>query len=597
MHTRASNSELVELLPEPERTLNRRLRRRNRRVPFEQRNNPPQKPRVVYAPILDINYFCHFLVTLQNLNPMDDEPMWAADRVVAPTPGSAITIPETANEFAIKDSSGKTSTVEKPSSSGNISSGKLSLTVEYTSLAVGKYSSTKNMLVEVGKFTFLADLVILEMEEDSKVPLILGRAFLYTVDEVVKSSIPSKESSSKKNSLLNSMNSWANDCKIETEEISDRYVAPCFVNGLEAYDSEINLGKEENMISNEFAMKLCLDYEVKCGYKVVKKELIVALRGEIYFVKFLINPEEDDVKPGVVLGRRFARLEEERPVIETMAYSDKYKKLLDEICIDKMKLDGEMTKKEEEAIIKVKGEALIKKEDPRAFVILIRLEANINLNALADTDDVKPDPHESNAPDIRDGGWKQVPRLVPTPITRIFFKARTIEKTCFEGITKNDHLWLVSEETGVANSNKHKIEQILAAFLSDESSAIHQKKVSPKLGDPGSFLITCNFNEAFSCNGLADLGTNINLMSYSLYAKLSLENLKPTKMSIRLADRSFQYPVGIAENIIDVIDEILEEDFDALLDEGSKILYSIDGTILEETLFAEFDEFTAMTTD
>ncbi|GJT91022.1 hypothetical protein Tco_1079867 [Tanacetum coccineum] len=102
MHTRASNSELVEPLPEPERTLNRRLRRRNRRVPFEQRNNPPQQPRVVYAPILDINYFRHFLVTLQNLNPMDDEPMWAADRVVALTPGSAITIPETANEFAIE---------------------------------------------------------------------------------------------------------------------------------------------------------------------------------------------------------------------------------------------------------------------------------------------------------------------------------------------------------------------------------------------------------------------------------------------------------------------------------------------------------------
>ncbi|GJS08212.1 hypothetical protein Tco_0365008 [Tanacetum coccineum] len=36
-------------------------------------------------------------------NPIDDEPMWAADRVVAPTPGSAITIPETVNEFAIKD--------------------------------------------------------------------------------------------------------------------------------------------------------------------------------------------------------------------------------------------------------------------------------------------------------------------------------------------------------------------------------------------------------------------------------------------------------------------------------------------------------------
>ncbi|GKC43705.1 retrovirus-related pol polyprotein from transposon TNT 1-94 [Tanacetum coccineum] len=84
MHIRASNSELVEPLPEPICTLNRRLRRRNRRVPFEQRNNPPQHPRVVYLP-------------------MDDEPKWAADRVVAPNPGYAITIPETANEFAIKD--------------------------------------------------------------------------------------------------------------------------------------------------------------------------------------------------------------------------------------------------------------------------------------------------------------------------------------------------------------------------------------------------------------------------------------------------------------------------------------------------------------
>ncbi|GJV06017.1 reverse transcriptase domain-containing protein [Tanacetum coccineum] len=46
--------------------------------------------------------------------------------------------------------------------------------------------------------------------------------------------------------------------------------------------------------------------------------------------------------------------------------------------------------------------------------------------------------------------------------------------------------------------------------------------------------------------------------------------------------------------IIDVIDEILEEDFDALLDEGSKILYSIEGTPLEDKIFAKLDEFVAM---
>ncbi|GKB40027.1 hypothetical protein Tco_0884969 [Tanacetum coccineum] len=104
MHARASNSELVEPLHEPERTMNRRHRQQNRRVPFEQRNNPPQQPRVVYVLILDINYFRHFLVTLQNLNSMDDEPMWATDHVVALTPGSTITIPEIANEFTIKGS-------------------------------------------------------------------------------------------------------------------------------------------------------------------------------------------------------------------------------------------------------------------------------------------------------------------------------------------------------------------------------------------------------------------------------------------------------------------------------------------------------------
>ncbi|GJZ83359.1 reverse transcriptase domain-containing protein [Tanacetum coccineum] len=102
MHTRASNSELVEPLLEPERTLNRRLHQRNKRVPYDQRNNPPQHPRIVYPRILNINYFCHFLDILQNYNPMDDEPMWAAGRVVALTPGFAITIPKTANEFAIK---------------------------------------------------------------------------------------------------------------------------------------------------------------------------------------------------------------------------------------------------------------------------------------------------------------------------------------------------------------------------------------------------------------------------------------------------------------------------------------------------------------
>ncbi|GJT19481.1 hypothetical protein Tco_0878187 [Tanacetum coccineum] len=45
---------------------------------------------------------------------------------------------------------------------------------------------------------------------------------------------------------------------------------------------------------------------------------------------------------------------------------------------------------------------------------------------------------------------------------------------------------------------------------------------------------------------------------------------------------------------IDVIDEILEEDFDSLLDEGNIILYSIEGTPVEDEIFEESDEFIAM---
>ncbi|GJS65555.1 reverse transcriptase domain-containing protein [Tanacetum coccineum] len=48
---------------------------------------------------------------------------------------------------------------------------------------------------------------------------------------------------------------------------------------------------------------------------------------------------------------------------------------------------------------------------------------------------------------------------------------------------------------------------------------------------------------------------------------------------------------------IDVIDEILEEDYNALLDEGSRILHSIEGTLIEEEIFAEFDEFMALNAD
>ncbi|GJX36820.1 pescadillo [Tanacetum coccineum] len=240
--------------------------------------------------------------------------------------------------------------------------------------------------------------------------------------------------------VMNALNFY----RIETDEISKRYIAPCFVNSLEAFDGEVNLAFDENLISNGFAVKLYLDYE------------------------FIINPKEDDFEPGVILGRsflrlaqgvvdfgnrvitiypeldpfeddsektekssddwdqlldfnfddvpksreelppfickmgksnqeaakeelairisqRYALLKEERLVIETMAYNDKYKKILDEIWKDKVELDGKTIKEDEEAVKRIKGEALKEKDDPGAFIFPIRLEGKVNKNALADT--------------------------------------------------------------------------------------------------------------------------------------------------------------------------------------------------------------------
>ncbi|GKG45811.1 reverse transcriptase domain-containing protein, partial [Tanacetum coccineum] len=100
--------------------------------------------------------------------------------------------------------------------------------------------------------------------------------------------------------------------------------------------------------------------------------------------KPLTQEEAEREALAISICERYSLLEEERPVIETMAYSDKYKKILDEICVDKRKLDV-MNKEDEEAIIRIKGEALIEKDDSGAFVVLIRLGGKINLNALVDT--------------------------------------------------------------------------------------------------------------------------------------------------------------------------------------------------------------------
>ncbi|GKC84000.1 reverse transcriptase domain-containing protein [Tanacetum coccineum] len=80
-------------------------------------------------------------------------------------------------------------------------------------------------------------------------------------------------------------------------------------------------------------------------------------------------------------------------------------------------------------------------------------------------------------------------------------------------------------------------------------SAVILKKLPEKLGDPGRFLIPCDFGEFDNHLALADLGASINLMPLSIWKKLGLPDLTSTGMVLELADRTISKPLRIAENV------------------------------------------------
>nr|GEZ25296.1 DNA-directed DNA polymerase [Tanacetum cinerariifolium] len=75
------------------------------------------------------------------------------------------------------------------------------------------------------------------------------------------------------------------------------------------------------------------------------------------------------------------------------------------------------------------------------------------------------------------------------------------------------------------------------------------KKLPEKLGDPGRFLILCDFLEFDNCLALADLESSINLMPLFIWKKLGLPTLNDMKMVLELADRTISKPTGVAENV------------------------------------------------
>nr|GEW75418.1 reverse transcriptase domain-containing protein [Tanacetum cinerariifolium] len=98
-------------------------------------------------------------------------------------------------------------------------------------------------------------------------------------------------------------------------------------------------------------------------------------------------------------------------------------------------------------------------------------------------------------------------------------------------------------------ANKDKLFELAKVPLNENCSAMLLKKLPEKLGDPGKFLIPFDFPRMEVCHALADLGASINLMPLSIWKKLSLPELTPTRMTLELADRSITHPKGVVEDV------------------------------------------------
>ena len=93
------------------------------------------------------------------------------------------------------------------------------------------------------------------------------------------------------------------------------------------------------------------------------------------------------------------------------------------------------------------------------------------------------------------------------------------------------------------------------AFLTEQVSAIIQSKTPVKYKDPGSPTISVNIGGTCVDKALLDLGASVNLLPYSVYKKLGLWELKPTTITLSLADSSVKIPKGIVEDVLVKVDK------------------------------------------
>ncbi|GFZ06460.1 hypothetical protein Acr_18g0006300 [Actinidia rufa] len=93
------------------------------------------------------------------------------------------------------------------------------------------------------------------------------------------------------------------------------------------------------------------------------------------------------------------------------------------------------------------------------------------------------------------------------------------------------------------------------AFRVKDVQFVVQVKTPPKYKDLGCPIITCIIGDHKIAGCLLDLGSSVNLLPYSVYEQLGLGELKPTRITLQLANRSIKDPRGIVEDVLVKVDK------------------------------------------
>nr|KYP31812.1 hypothetical protein KK1_047683 [Cajanus cajan] len=106
-------------------------------------------------------------------------------------------------------------------------------------------------------------------------------------------------------------------------------------------------------------------------------------------------------------------------------------------------------------------------------------------------------------------------------------------------------------------TKKRRILEEETVELEAGCSAIIQKSLPQKSKDPGSFTLPVSIDNLSVGKALLDLGASINLMPLSMLKKIGEVEVRPTRMTLQLADRSIKLPHGIVEDMIVKVDKFM----------------------------------------